>query len=62
MEIIIGIIAFVAGGGVGYIALNTAMGAQKKKIIAQAESDGELIKKERLMLLSPGAKTAGYGV
>jgi len=49
IQIIIGAVAFLAGGGAVYVVLNTAMSAQRKKTIAQAEADGELIKKEKLM-------------
>ncbi len=50
IEIIIAAIAGVAvGAGVFFVIQKTALAATKKKIIEQAESDGELKKKEKMM-------------
>lgn len=47
--IIAGLLGIVVGGGVFFIIQKTALEATKKKIIEQAEADGELMKKEKHM-------------
>lgn len=50
IEIIVaGVVGVAVGLGVFYVIQKTALQATRKKIVEQAENDGELIKKEKIM-------------
>ena len=50
IELIIGIVAGLAGGGtISYFFWDKALKSKKMKIIAEAEAEGEVIKKEKML-------------
>lgn len=49
MEILIGIGAFVIGGGLTWILYSTALKSRSRKIIKEAETEAEVIKKDKIL-------------
>ena len=49
MTISIAISTFVVGGGVAYFIWSMALSSKAKKIVAEAEADGEVIKKDKIL-------------
>jgi len=49
LEITIGVIAFVLGGGIALLVYTKAMSARSKKILREAEAEAEVIKKEKIL-------------
>jgi len=49
MTISISISSFILGGGVSYFIWNMALSSKSKKIMAEAEADGEVIKKDKIL-------------
>ncbi len=48
-SIIIGAIAFIAGGGLAYLLWNFALKRKSERIISEAQSDAEVIKKDKIL-------------
>ncbi|MDI3520926.1 MAG: ribonucrease [Anaerophaga sp.] len=48
-EIVIAIVAFVAGGGLTWVLIYKALGARSRKIIREAEAEAEVIKKDKIL-------------
>ena len=46
--IIVGVIAFIAGSSAGYFIWSKALEKRSKKIITEAEAEGEVIKKDKI--------------
>lgn len=49
MEIVIGFIAFLVGGGVAWVVVTTALQARNRKIIQEAQAEAEVIKKDKIL-------------
>jgi len=50
IEIIIaGVVAFIVGAGIAYAALKKGVDADKKRILDEANNEGERIKKDKLI-------------
>jgi len=49
MEIIVGIIAFLVGGGVAWFSFAKALKARNRKIIQEAHAEAEVIKKDKIL-------------
>lgn len=49
MEIVIAIVAFLAGGGAAWVLIYKAFGSRSKKIISEAEAEAEVIKKDKIL-------------
>ena len=49
MEIVIAIVAFLAGGGAAWLLIYRALGSRSKKIISEAEAEAEVIKKDKIL-------------
>ncbi len=47
--IITGVIALAIGGAISYFLWDTALKGKKKKIISEAESEGEVLKKDKML-------------
>ncbi|HBS87226.1 MAG: ribonuclease Y [Bacteroidetes bacterium GWF2_38_335] len=47
--IIVGVIAFIAGSSAGYFIWSKALEKRSKKIITEAEAEGEVIKKDKIL-------------
>ncbi len=47
--IIIGAIAFIAGGGLAYLLWNFALKRKSERIISEAQNDAEVIKKDKIL-------------
>ena len=48
-EIVIAVVAFVAGGGLTWLLIDKALGARSRKIIREAEAEAEVIKKDKIL-------------
>jgi ribonuclease Y len=49
MEIVIAIVAFLAGGGLAWVLIYTALKSRSRKIIREAEVEAEVIKKDKIL-------------
>jgi ribonuclease Y len=49
MEIVIAIVAFLAGGGLAWVLIYTALRSRSRKIIREAEIEAEVIKKDKIL-------------
>ncbi|PRY98319.1 ribonuclease Y [Marinilabilia salmonicolor] len=49
MEIVIAIVAFLAGGGLIWVLLNTALKSKSRKVIREAEAEAEVIRKDKIL-------------
>lgn len=49
MEIVIGFIAFLVGGGVAWVVVTTALQTRNRKIIQEAQAEAEVIKKDKIL-------------
>ncbi|RCW33893.1 ribonuclease Y [Marinilabilia salmonicolor] len=49
MEIVIAIVAFLAGGGLTWVLLNTALKSKSRKVIREAEAEAEVIRKDKIL-------------
>ncbi|WP_291862017.1 ribonuclease Y [Marinilabilia sp.] len=49
MEIVIAIVAFLAGGGLVWVLINTALKSRSRKVIREAEAEAEVIKKDKIL-------------
>ncbi len=49
MEIVINIVAFLAGGAVAWVLIYKALRSRSRKIIREAESEAEVIKKDKIL-------------
>ncbi len=49
MEIVITIVAFLAGGGAAWVLIYKALRSRSRKIIHEAEAEAEVIKKEKIL-------------
>ncbi len=49
MEIVIAIVAFLAGGGLAWVLLNTALRSKSQKVLREAEAEAEVIKKDKIL-------------
>ncbi|PWE00232.1 ribonuclease Y [Marinilabilia rubra] len=49
MEIVIAIVAFLAGGGAAWVLIHKALGSRSRKIISEAEAEAEVIKKDKIL-------------
>ncbi|OFX25003.1 MAG: ribonuclease Y [Bacteroidetes bacterium GWA2_31_9] len=47
--LIVGIISFIAGGGISYVVIKKALEAKSKSIIRDAENEAEVIKKDKML-------------
>jgi len=48
-EIVIAVVAFVAGGALTWLLIYKALGARSRKIIREAEAEAEVIKKDKIL-------------
>ncbi|MBN2743651.1 MAG: ribonuclease Y [Marinilabiliaceae bacterium] len=49
MEIVIGLVAFLVGGGMAWVIFAKALSARNRKIIQEAETEAEVIKKDKIL-------------
>ncbi len=49
MNIVIGVVAFLAGAGVAWVLIYKALSSRSRKIIHEAEAEAEVIKKEKIL-------------
>jgi ribonucrease Y len=49
MELLIGVIAFLVGGGVAWVSFTKALKARNRKIIQEAQAEAEIIKKDKIL-------------
>lgn len=49
MEIVIAIVAFLVGGGLTWVLLNTALKSKSRKVIREAEAEAEVIRKDKIL-------------
>jgi ribonuclease Y len=49
MEIVIAIVAFLAGGGLVWVLINTALKSKSRKVIREAEAEAEVIRKDKIL-------------
>ena len=49
MNIVIGVVAFLAGAGVAWFLIYKALSSRSRKIIREAEAEAEVIKKEKIL-------------
>ncbi|WP_010662890.1 ribonuclease Y [Marinilabilia salmonicolor] len=49
MEIVIAIVAFLAGGGLTWVLLNTALKSKSRKVVREAEAEAEVIRKDKIL-------------
>jgi ribonuclease Y len=49
MELLIGVIAFLVGGGVAWFSITKALKARNRKIIQEAQAEAEIIKKDKIL-------------
>lgn len=49
MEIVIAIVAFLAGGGLTWVLLNTALKSKSRKVLREAEAEAEVIRKDKIL-------------
>lgn len=47
--LIVGIISFIAGGGISYVVIKKALETKSKSIIRDAENEAEVIKKDKML-------------
>ncbi len=50
ISLLIGVVAgFIVGGGLSYVVWNRALNTKKTRLIAEAQAEGEVIKKEKIL-------------
>ena len=50
IEIVLGATAgFIGGGALAYLIWDKALNAKKKRIVAEAQSEGEVVKKDKML-------------
>lgn len=49
MDIVIGVVAFLAGAGLAWVLINKTLRSRSRKIIREAEAEAEVIKKEKIL-------------
>lgn len=49
ISLIVGIISFIAGGGLSYVLIKKALESKSKSIIRDAENEAEVIKKDKML-------------
>lgn len=49
ISLIVGIISFIAGGGISYVLIKKALESKSKSIIRDAENEAEVIKKDKML-------------
>ncbi|OFX58054.1 MAG: ribonuclease Y [Bacteroidetes bacterium GWA2_30_7] len=49
ISLIVGIIAFIAGGGISFVIIKKALESKSKSIIKEAENEAEVIKKDKML-------------